>query len=280
MEIFRTVSSLNSHLKKFRESGDSIGFVPTMGALHQGHLALVEQASRENNHVVLSIFVNPTQFNNQDDLKRYPRNTDDDIAKLQTSSCDILFLPEVEEMYPSKVESEAIDLGGLDQTMEGAHRPGHFNGVATVVGRFFDIVRPTRAYFGEKDFQQLMVIRHISRLKDFPIEIVAHPIERNDKGLALSSRNQLLSAGDQEKALAIHHNLQWAATHYRQLSPAELRSAIEQNFEKEPLDLEYVEVVDEENLRSIDTWKQAKNARVFIAAHISGVRLIDNVSLF
>lgn len=280
MHIFHAATSLNDHLQKLRENGVSIGFVPTMGALHQGHLALIDHAASENDEVVVSIFVNPTQFNNAEDLRRYPRNLDEDMALLENTGCTVLFLPEVEQMYPDKVESETIDLGGLDKNMEGAHRPGHFDGVATVVSRFFDIVKPNRAYFGEKDFQQLQIIRHVSRTKDFHVEVVPHSIERSNEGLALSSRNLLLSETDRQHSLAIFKNLKWAAENYRDFLPHQLKATIEQNFKKEPLELEYVEIVNEDNLRNIEHWEDAEHARIFIAAHISGVRLIDNLSLF
>ncbi len=280
MHIFRTAQTLIQHLNEQRSKGLSIGFVPTMGALHSGHLALINHASRDNNVVVASIFVNPTQFNNAEDLRRYPRNIDDDITKLQTTDCQVLFHPDVEEMYPEKVESQKINLGGLDAVMEGAHRPGHFDGVATIVSRFFKIVDPDKAYFGEKDYQQLQIIRHVSGQMGFKVDIIPHPIERSQKGLALSSRNQLLSDADQHKALAIIQNLIWARDNHKSFSPIELTKAIRKNFEKEPLELEYVEIVNQENLRNIGSWEEAKNARIFIAAHISGVRLIDNLLLF
>lgn len=280
MHIFRTAQTLIDHLNEQRSKGLTIGFVPTMGALHSGHLALIDHASQDNNIVVASIFVNPTQFNNAEDLKRYPRNIENDIAKLETTRCQILFNPEVEEMYPEKIESQNINLGGLDTVMEGAHRPGHFDGVATIVSRFFKIVKPDRAYFGEKDYQQLQIIRHVSEQLGFKVDIVPHPIERSDLGLALSSRNQLLSPEDQQKALVIIQNLIWAKENFKSLTPMEMAETIKRNFEKTPLELEYVEIVNQENLRNIDRWEEAQNARIFIAAHISGVRLIDNLLLF
>ncbi len=280
MHIFRTAQSLINHLNEQRSKGLTIGFVPTMGALHSGHLALINHASRENEVVVASIFVNPTQFNNAEDLKRYPRNINDDIAKLETTGCHVLFHPEVVEMYPERIESQDINLGGLDTVMEGAHRPGHFDGVATIVSRFFEIIDPDKAYFGEKDYQQLQIIRHVSRQLNFKVDIIPHPIERSTKGLALSSRNQLLSESDQEKALAIIQNLLWARENHKSLSPTEMAAAIRKNFEAEPLELEYVEIVNQENLRNINNWNEAKHVRIFIAAHISGVRLIDNLLLF
>ncbi len=280
MHIFRTAQSLIDHLNEQRAKGSSIGFVPTMGALHSGHLALINHAAKYNDVVVVSIFVNPTQFNNAEDLKRYPRNIEDDIEKLSTTNCQVLFHPEVSEMYPEKVESQSIDLGGLDTVMEGAHRPGHFDGVATIVSRFFKIVNPDRAYFGEKDYQQLQIIRHVSKQMGFKVQIVPHPIERNSGGLALSSRNQLLSTEDQVKSLAIVNSLTWARENHGTLSPKQIESAIKERFSSEPLELEYVEVVNQENLKNIASWEEAKHARIFIAAHISGVRLIDNLLLF
>jgi pantoate--beta-alanine ligase len=251
-----------------------------MGALHSGHLALIHNAAKANDLVVVSIFVNPTQFNNAEDLKRYPRDIEKDKSKLQEVPCDVLFFPEVSEMYPEKVESLPIDLGGLDIMMEGAHRPGHFDGVATIVSRFFEIIGPDEAFFGEKDFQQLQIIRHVSRALGFKVKIVAHPIERNEGGLALSSRNELLSPEDKEHSLAIIKNLKWARKHQHELSPVALTETITANFKNGPLALEYVEIVNQENLKKIETWQEAQNARIFIAAHISGVRLIDNLLLF
>lgn len=280
MDVFHTASALNERLDKLRKSGKKIGFVPTMGALHQGHLSLVKHSVRENDETVVSIFVNPTQFNNAGDLEKYPREPDRDIEKLRPTGAGIVFLPEEKEIYPGKVEAEKIELNGLDIGMEGAHRPGHFDGVVTVVSRLFKMVRPHRAYFGEKDFQQLMIIRQLARLKQLPVEIIGHPIERNDNGLALSSRNQLLSPEDQQKALSIHNNLRWAREHYNELHPKDVKQHIAEHFRGEPLDLEYVEIVNQDNLQIINDWNEAKHARIFMAASISGVRLIDNLLLF
>lgn len=280
MQIFRTAPSLQQYLNLKRSEGKSIGFVATMGALHQGHLSLVHHASHENDLVVLSIFVNPTQFNNPDDLERYPRTLDEDVALLKTTSCEVVFYPEVQEMYPSEVKSDPIDLHGLDLRMEGTHRPGHFDGVATIVSRFFEIIEPTRAYFGEKDYQQLQVIRHVTKAKGLATIVVPHIIERNDQGLALSSRNSLLSDGDRHEALLIFQNLNWAKEQVKFLEPEELEQAIKNRFIDGPLQLEYVEVVNEENLLKIKNWNEAQHARIFIAAFISNVRLIDNLSLF
>ncbi|AEV33652.1 pantoate--beta-alanine ligase [Owenweeksia hongkongensis DSM 17368] len=279
MQIFTKVSDLQNHLSQLRGQGLSIGFVPTMGALHSGHLALIDHASRENDISIISIFVNPTQFNNKTDLAKYPREVDSDIAKLEKTGCDIIFLPSEEEMYPEKTESVKINLNGLDTVMEGAHRPGHFDGVATIVGRFFEIVNPTKAYFGEKDFQQLLIIRQLTKVMGFDVEIIPHPIERSQKGLALSSRNQLLSAEDQEKSLIIWQSLNWMKENYKDHSPQELINLVSQRFEGSELELEYAQIVNENTLLPLDSWSNTDPARAFIAAYISGVRLIDNLQL-
>lgn len=280
MHIFKTVAELEDHLSPLRSGGASIGFVPTMGALHNGHLALVNHAASENQLTIVSIFVNPTQFNNKTDLAKYPREIESDIAKLAETKCDIVFLPSEKEMYPEKTESVKIDLNGLDSVMEGAHRPGHFDGVATIVSRFFEIVKPTKAYFGEKDFQQLMIIRQLTKTLNLPVEIIGHPIERSAKGLALSSRNQLLSEADQSRSLIIWESLNWMQKNYTSYSPDTLYQAIKDRFEGSDLQLEYVHVVDENTLQPIDQWSNTEHARAFIAAFISGVRLIDNMQLF
>lgn len=280
MQIFTKVSDLQNHLSQLRAKGLSLGFVPTMGALHSGHLALIDHASRENDISLISIFVNPTQFNNKSDLEKYPRQIDSDIAKLEETGCDIIFLPSEDEMYPEKVESEKIDLNGLDTVMEGAHRPGHFDGVATIVGRFFEIINPTRAYFGEKDFQQLLIIRQLTKVMKMDVEIIPHPIERSEKGLALSSRNQLLSSDDQEKSLIIWQSLNWMKDNSENYTPNELINLVSQRFEGSDLKLEYAQIVNENTLLPVDSWSNTDHARAFIAAYISGVRLIDNLQLF
>lgn len=280
MQIFKTVAELKNHLAPLLSQGSTIGFVPTMGALHSGHLSLVRHASRENDFTVVSIFVNPTQFNNASDLEKYPRDVENDLQKLQQTDCDMVFLPTEREMYPGKTESVEIDLNGLDKVMEGAHRPGHFDGVATIVSRFFEVVKPTRAYFGEKDFQQLLIIRQLTNTLNLPVEIVGHPIERSAKGLALSSRNELLSDEDKEQALVLWQALQWMKQNYADHTPVVLCSEVKKLFEGSNAELEYVQVVDEYTLKPLLGWTDVKHARAFIAAYISGVRLIDNLQLF
>ncbi len=280
MQVFKYSSELRPHLQELRAAGKSLGFVPTMGSLHRGHISLVRHALRENDLVVVSIFVNPTQFNNADDLEKYPRTPDADLKMLEEAGVDIAYLPEVDDLYPEEVSSQHYDLGGFDEGMEGNHRPGHFDGVATVVARFFEIVEPERAYFGEKDYQQLLIIRHLARQCNFNIEIVSHPVERSPGGLALSSRNQRLSEEEQRDALAIYEALSWAKNNYDQLSPAAIQTHVSDRLEKSPVKPEYVAVVDSDNLRLINEWTDAKHARIFVAGHIGGVRLIDNIQLF
>lgn len=280
MQIFTKVSDIQNHLASLKKQGLSIGFVPTMGALHQGHLALTNHSAEDNDITVVSIFVNPTQFNNPTDLEKYPRNTEADITMLETTGCDVVFLPSVKEVYPEKTESIQIDLKGLDKGMEGTHRPGHFDGVATVINRFFEILNPTRAYFGQKDYQQLLVVEQLTKTMNLPVEIVGHQIERSDKGLALSSRNQRLTKEEKEKSLIIYDCLNWMKENAKDLSPEQLTTEIVSRFENSELELEYVQIVDQSTLNEIDGWENIEHARAFIAAFISGVRLIDNMQLF
>jgi pantoate--beta-alanine ligase len=281
MHVFHDPVQLKEYLSTFRSAGKSVGFVPTMGALHDGHLSLVNQAGVHNDVCVVSIFVNPTQFNNPEDLRTYPRETDKDIEKLdQHSDCRVVFLPEVHHIYPEEISSEEFDLGGLEKGMEGTHRPGHFQGVATVVRRLFEMVSPDRAYFGEKDFQQLAIIRYMVKKLQLPVEVIGIATERNNKGLALSSRNQLLSEADREKALIIFESLKWLQENYSDFTPRELKARVNKKFASSALDLEYIEIADPASLKPIENWGVNEHARAFIAAQISGVRLIDNLPLF
>lgn len=281
MHVFHDPALLKNHLSELRSAGHSIGFVPTMGALHEGHLTLVNNALSENDLCVVSIFVNPTQFNNPEDLRTYPREAAKDIEKLKLHTrCQVVFLPEEHHLYPDGTRSEEIDLGGMELGMEGTHRPGHFQGVATVVKRFFELVAPDNAYFGEKDFQQLAVIRHMTQSLGLPVNVMGIPTVRSSKGLALSSRNQLLNEQQKEQALIIYQSLRWMEQHREDFSPAELKSRVTDVFARSNLDLEYVEIADPASLKPIEQWGVNEHARGFIAAHISGVRLIDNLPLF
>lgn len=280
MQVFQRAQDLLLHLTEQKNKGLSIGFVPTMGALHDGHLALAKHCLSETDLTVVSIFVNPTQFNNTDDLDKYPRDTDQDIQLLKESGVQIAFVPSVKEMYPNGAKTEVIDLNGVDNEMEGRQRPGHFAGVATVVKRLFEITVPSRAYFGQKDYQQLLVIKQLVKTLKLPIEIIGHPIERSEKGLALSSRNERLTAAQKEESLVIWQSLKWAKDHQDTYSPEALKAHIYKLFETSTLELEYVEINDAESLKPLQKWEDATHARIFIAALNGKVRLIDNLSLF
>lgn len=280
MEIIRTVADLRRRLAEEREAGRSIGFVPTMGALHAGHRSLVERARKENDCVAVSVFVNPTQFNNPEDLRTYPRTEEADCAMLQACGTDIVFIPTVQEMYPQE-DTRIFDLGPVAEVMEGAMRPGHFNGVAQVVSRLFDMTQPTRAYFGEKDFQQIAVIRRMVALEGFQLEIVPCPIVREDDGLAMSSRNTRLSA--QDRAIApniariLRESLQWKA---QGLSPVEVEKAVTDAVNAvEGLEVEYYSIVDALSLQPIARWEDAGELGAVgcITVYCGGVRLIDNI---
>ncbi len=281
MNVLRT----RKEVREFRESTWAskvdLGLVPTMGALHRGHLELVRRALEENERVMVSIFVNPTQFDNPQDLESYPRDLSDDLEQLSRLSEDILvFAPEVAQMYEGAVASEAIDLGGLDRFMEGAHRAGHFQGVATIVKRLLNTVSPERAYFGEKDFQQLQIIRRLVDTEGIPVEIVGCPIIRESDGLAMSSRNRKLTKRLRKQANFIHDNLLKAKKLFGTKSVQEIRAELEAAFQAHPeFDLEYVEIAEESRLIPADTQEKGKKYRAFIAAYLGGVRLIDNIAL-
>lgn len=278
MMLVKTKKELFEKLQVLREKG-SIGFVPTMGALHHGHLSLVDYAARENPVVVVSIFVNPTQFNDPADLKRYPRNLEADLELLKTTDCNLVFAPEAAEMYPEP-DTRKFDFGQLEQVMEGKHRPGHFNGVAQVVSKFFEIVQPDRAYFGQKDFQQLAVIKMLVRLLNLPVEIVACPIVREKSGLAMSSRNELLSPEERDNASLIFDILSQAKNLTGEKSVEGLVNWVIENINKNPfLNVEYFEVVDSENLQPVKIWEEKGEKTGCIAVHCGKVRLIDNIVL-
>lgn len=280
MLIFEKVSSLKNHLSDLKQQQKSIGFVATMGALHSGHTSLVSQAKQRDSIVVVSIFVNPTQFNKSEDLQKYPRNNEKDKALLEEVDCDIVFIPSVKEMYPNKVEPEDINLNGLDKNMEGTFRSNHFDGVATVVKRLFEIITPDRAYFGLKDFQQYLVIKHVTAVLKLGPEIIGLEIERNEKGLALSSRNERLSEDEKEQALLISKTIRWAKENYEDHEPSELKNRIQIDFKNSKLELEYAEICDPGSLKPFNQWSDFKEARIFIAANLGKVRLIDNDRLF
>jgi len=276
MLVYRTFKELRAYLKKQVDNGLKVGFVPTMGALHQGHISLVMHANAQCDITLCSIFVNPTQFNNPKDLDKYPRTEEGDIRKLESAECDVVFIPSVAEVYPTDYTTPFVDLDGLEEVMEGAHRPGHFGGVMQVVGRFFEQIAPDYAFFGEKDFQQLAVIKKMVAERNFPIQIVGCPILREESGLAMSSRNVRMSNSGRKQAVFIFNQLEWVKENAKDLTISELQEAVETAFSKRSeFDLEYFEIADYVSLQPLN--KLEPNARAFIATHIEGVRLIDNM---
>ncbi len=279
MVTFQSPEELRKYIDNLKKEGKTVGFVPTMGALHEGHLSLMRKAKEENDVLVVSIFVNPIQFNNREDLEAYPRTLDRDKEQLETVQCDILFAPTEKEMYPEPV-TEKYDFGTLEKVMEGAFRPGHFNGVAIVVKRLFHMVQPHRAYFGEKDFQQLAIIRKLVETEKIPVEIVPCPIVREQNGLAMSSRNQRLTPEQREKAAFIYQMLQLAKKRKEDICPNPLRQMIINYFDARPeFKLEYFEIADEKTLEPVTAWGKTEHVRAFVAAWIGNVRLIDNIRL-
>lgn len=274
MQIITTKSELCKSLTN--STGIRIGFVPTMGALHQGHLSLVMRSKRENEVTVVSIFVNPTQFNDSRDLEKYPRTLDADINLLSQVGCDIVFAPTVDEMYPEK-DTRIFNFGTLETVMEGRHRPGHFNGVAQIVSKLFDAVQPHIAYFGEKDFQQLAIIREMVKQLNYTITIAGCPIVRESSGLALSSRNMLLSAEEHKKAPVIYQILSESCIFVAQKQPHEVRNWVLNKFQNTGLDVEYFEIVDGYSLQPVSSWNESDYIVGCIAVFCGKIRLIDNI---
>ena len=278
MILCRTKTELQ-HILKAQGANPIIGFVPTMGALHEGHLSLVRQARRENEVVVVSIFVNPIQFNNSEDLEKYPRDLERDLNMLKEVGCDIVFAPENSEMYPEK-PTEVYDFGALETVMEGAFRPGHFNGVAVVVKRLFDLVNPTTAYFGEKDFQQLAVIRALVEQENLAVEIVGCPTVRESDGLAMSSRNTRLSEEDRRLAPQIQKILRDSRDLIDMFTPAQVKAFAEEQLKKIPRTrLEYFEIANAKTLQPIEKWDDCPRRVACVAIWLGDVRLIDNVKI-
>lgn len=278
MIVYRTRDDLTGHLNLVRNEKKSIGLVPTMGALHRGHTSLVERAAAENDVVVVSIFVNPTQFNDPGDLERYPRTLDRDLALLQELETDLVFVPSVTEMYPEEDE-QLFDLDPLDKVMEGKHREGHFNGVAQIVSKLFQLTLPKRAYFGQKDFQQLVIVRRLTEIMKLELQIVPCPIIREKDGLAMSSRNIRLTREERKLAPFIYKTLMLATKKKEELSPPELKDWVRSTFDKQPeLRLDYFEIVEDKGLKSISTWEEGLNKVACVAVLLGSVRLIDNVN--
>lgn len=281
MPTFKDTSAFKAFIASQRTSQTSVGFIPTMGALHEGHLSLVQQALSENDLVVVSIFVNPTQFGDTGDLKKYPRTLQKDeelLYKLQKNL--IILTPEPEDLYHGKVTSKSFNFGSIASEMEGRYRQGHFDGVGTVLELLFDVVKPTNAYFGEKDFQQLQIVKKLVTLTSQPVKVIGCDIHREPNGLAMSSRNQRLSAEERQAAGFIYKTLMQVKTNFESTSPKELTAWVTNQFKNNPLlDLEYFEIADIKNLKTISQKQKGAKYRAFIAVFANDVRLIDNVSL-
>lgn len=280
MKVIKTVAELDSARKLLENK--TVGFVPTMGALHEGHASLIRRAVSECDAVIVSDFVNPTQFNNKTDFETYPRRIEDDCAFIMPLGVDILFAPTVEEMYPAGTDydSRVFDLGGLDQYGEGPRRPGHFNGMAQVVTRLFDIVRPDKAYFGEKDFQQLAIVRYFVKDLHYPIEIVPCPIARAADGLALSSRNRLLTPEQREAAPHIYRSILKVRDMVGKMPVEEAVRTVTALIDGNScLRTEYVEIINSLTLRPVTDWNEAEHLRLTCAVYAGQVRLIDNIEV-
>ncbi len=281
MKLISGRKELLDHLDSLRGSRGTLGLVPTMGALHEGHLSLVKKALAENDAVVVTIFVNPTQFNNPEDLKKYPKTLDEDITLLRTAGPGItVFAPAIEELYGEEVTSKEYFFDGLDKVMEGAFRPGHFNGVATIVQKLFELIKPDKAYFGEKDFQQLQIVRNLTENLPFELRIVGCPIMREPHGLAMSSRNRLLSREMRKKAGVIYRTLKEARRMFGTENATKIGEYVSDVFSRETdMELEYFQIADEATLTPVIKKQENRKYRGFIAVYAEGIRLIDNIAL-
>jgi len=281
MLIFYTKIDLVSHLKSISNQEKSIGFVPTMGALHEGHLSLMKEALLYNTVVVVSIFVNPTQFNNAEDLAKYPRTLEQDIEKIKTvSDTIIVFAPSVKDIYEGNTISKHFDFDGLENQMEGKFRPGHFDGVGTIVKQLFEIVKPTNSYFGEKDFQQLQIIKKMVAKLKMPVKVIGCPIHREPNGLAMSSRNERLSEDDRKEAAIIYKTIQESKLLFATKSAKEVIKFVAEKFKKNSkFELEYFQIADEKTLFPCIRKSKHKKYRAFIAVFVNNIRLIDTISL-
>lgn len=277
MKIFKLKEELKSYLNS-QEKDKIISFVPTMGALHDGHLSLILKAKQNSDLVICSIFINPTQFNNLKDLEKYPKTPNSDIKALDNINCDVVYMPEFADLYQKNEKLKKYQFNGLDKFMEGRRRPGHFNGVATVIEKLFRIIHPNKAYFGQKDLQQLQIIKYLTKQLNFETEIIGVSTKREESGLAMSSRNKRLSIKDSEKATLIYKTLIFIKQNAYKHSIKELKEICIQKFNDEPeLNLEYLEIVSLENLHPIDLYNNNGHNAACIAASISSVRLIDNI---
>tara|TARA_B110001452_G_scaffold41161_1_gene31556 strand:+ start:37 stop:888 length:852 start_codon:yes stop_codon:yes gene_type:complete len=282
MQVIKTKTGLIAHVNKQKQADFSVGFVPTMGALHEGHLSLVKAALVSNKCVVVSIFVNPTQFNNLDDLNKYPRTLDKDIELLETLSKQsiVVYAPEIEDVYGPKIAADSFDFEGLELEMEGRSRPGHFDGVGTIVKRLFEIVNPDNAYFGEKDFQQLQIIKKMVAITKLPVKIIGCPIEREPNGLAMSSRNTRLNSLEQDESALIYKTLKLVKQKFKTESVQAICRWVDTQFSAHQLfELEYFQISEIETLAAIEQNNSNKTYRAFIAVLVRDIRLIDNIDL-
>ena len=280
MKVVSRIEELTSNITSLKSRKSTIGLVPTMGALHLGHLSLIEKAALENTFVVVTIFVNPTQFDKEEDLINYPSTLEEDLLLLEKTGCDLVFTPHASEMYQNNISSEAFTFDGLEHEMEGKHRKNHFDGVGTIVKKFFEVIQPDKAYFGEKDFQQLQVIKKMTTQENMPLKIIGCPIFREKDGLAMSSRNARLSASQRAAAPFIFKTLQEAAKKFATQSIPEINSWVQTQFEIHPiLVLEYFEIANEATLKTASLKEKNTKYRAFIAVYADTIRLIDNISL-
>ena len=280
MKVFTEKCPLKAYLSTIKSEKKSIGFVPTMGALHAGHLSLIEAAQKKNDIVVVSIFVNPTQFDKEEDLVNYPKTYDKDKQMLESIACDVLFYPSVKEIYKDNISSNHFDFDGLEHQMEGKFRDGHFNGVGTIVKTLFEIVKPNVAYFGQKDFQQLQIIKKMVKKHHLNLKIKGCPIFREEDGLAMSSRNVRLNVELRKAAPFIYKTLKKARKKFKTKSAEKVVSWVENKFKKHPLlDLEYFTIADEKTLETLIHKESDKKYRAFIAVFAGDIRLIDNIKL-
>lgn len=279
MKVLKSKKTLIDYVERQREMGKKIGFAPTMGALHQGHLSLYKAAKKENDEVISSIFVNPTQFNNPDDFQKYPKTLEKDIELLEKAGVDAVYVPNVEEMYPDGLNSKKYDFDGLENEMEGKYRPGHFDGVGTIVEELFRQVQPHNAYFGEKDYQQLAIIKKMVEKTKLPVKIHGVPTLREEDGLAMSSRNVRLTETQRKEATIIYETLTKVKEWFKVLSVEEIKLRVLEIFRNSNFELEYFVIADEKTLKETDYFYKDKNYRAFIVAYAGDVRLIDNMHL-
>ena len=279
MKVLKSKKTLIDYIERQREMGKKIGFAPTMGALHQGHLSLYKAAKKENDEVISSIFVNPTQFNNPDDFQKYPKTLEKDIELLEKAGVDAVYIPNVEEMYPDGLNSKKYDFDGLENEMEGKYRPGHFDGVGTIVEELFRQVQPHNAYFGEKDYQQLAIIKKMVEKTKLPVKIHGVPTLREEDGLAMSSRNVRLTETQRKEATIIYETLTKVKEWFKVISLDEIKQRVTDIFRNSNFELEYFVIADEETLKEANTIDEDKEYRAFIVAYADTVRLIDNMHL-